>query len=88
MRITEIREKTVPIASRIANAFIDFSKMTCSIVAVTTDVIRNGQPLTGYGFNSKPAIHSITSSKTSSPGGIQARWLQAKICSRCKMLET
>jgi L-alanine-DL-glutamate epimerase-like enolase superfamily enzyme len=52
MRITEIREKTVPIASLIANAFIDFSKMTCSVVAVTTDVIRDGKPLTGYGFNS------------------------------------
>lgn len=52
MRITEIREKTVPIASPIANAFIDFSKMTCSVVAVTTDVIRDGKTLTGYGFNS------------------------------------
>jgi L-alanine-DL-glutamate epimerase-like enolase superfamily enzyme len=52
VRIKEIREKTVPIASPIANAFIDFSKMTCSVVAVTTDVIRNGQPVVGYGFNS------------------------------------
>jgi L-alanine-DL-glutamate epimerase-like enolase superfamily enzyme len=52
MRITEIREKTVPIASPIANAFIDFSKMTCSVVAVTTDVIRDGKPVVGYGFNS------------------------------------
>jgi D(-)-tartrate dehydratase len=52
MRITEIREKTVPIASPIANAFIDFSKMTCSVVAVTTDVMRDGKPVTGYGFNS------------------------------------
>jgi D(-)-tartrate dehydratase len=52
VRITEIREKTVPIASPIANAFIDFSKMTCSVVAVITDVIRNGNPVVGYGFNS------------------------------------
>ena len=52
MRITEIREKTVPIASLIANAFIDFSKMTCSVVAFTTDVVRDGKPVTGYGFNS------------------------------------
>jgi len=52
VRITEIREKTVPIASAIANAFIDFSKMTCSVVAVTTDVVRDGKPVTGYGFNS------------------------------------
>jgi L-alanine-DL-glutamate epimerase-like enolase superfamily enzyme len=52
MRITEIREKTAPIASPIANAYIDFSKMTCSVVAVATDVIRDGKPVIGYGFNS------------------------------------
>jgi D(-)-tartrate dehydratase len=52
VRITDIREKTVPIASPIANAFIDFSKMTCSVVAVVTDVVRDGKPVTGYGFNS------------------------------------
>jgi D(-)-tartrate dehydratase len=52
MRIKEIREKTVPIASRIANAFIDFSKMTCSVVAVVTDVVRDGRPVVGFGFNS------------------------------------
>src|SRR5258706_1363866 len=52
MRITGIREKTVSIASSIANAYIDFSKMTCSVVAVVTDVIRDGRPVVGYGFNS------------------------------------
>jgi L-alanine-DL-glutamate epimerase-like enolase superfamily enzyme len=52
MRIVEIREKTVSIASPIANAYIDFSKMTCSVVAVITDVIRDGKPVIGYGFNS------------------------------------
>ncbi|PWC43441.1 mandelate racemase/muconate lactonizing enzyme family protein [Azospirillum sp. TSO22-1] len=52
MRIVEIREKTVSIASDIANAYIDFSKMTCSVVAVVTDVIRDGRPVVGYGFNS------------------------------------
>jgi len=52
MRIIDIREKTVPIASPIANAYIDFSKMTCSVVAVVTDVIRDGKPVIGYGFNS------------------------------------
>jgi L-alanine-DL-glutamate epimerase-like enolase superfamily enzyme len=52
MRIVAIREKTVPIASLIANAYIDFSKMTCSVVAVVTDVIRDGRPVIGYGFNS------------------------------------
>jgi L-alanine-DL-glutamate epimerase-like enolase superfamily enzyme len=52
MRIVDIREKTVSIASPIANAYIDFSKMTCSVVAVVTDVIRDGKPVIGYGFNS------------------------------------
>jgi L-alanine-DL-glutamate epimerase-like enolase superfamily enzyme len=52
MRIVEIREKTVSIASPIANAYIDFSKMTCSVVAVITDVMRDGKPVIGYGFNS------------------------------------
>lgn len=52
MRIVEVREKTVSIASPIANAYIDFSKMTCSVVAVLTDVIRDGRPVVGFGFNS------------------------------------
>ena len=52
MRIVEVREKTASIASPIANAYIDFSKMTCSVVAVITDVIRDGRPVVGFGFNS------------------------------------
>jgi len=52
MRIVEIREQTLPIASSIRNAYIDFSKMTLSLVAVITDVIRDGKPVVGYGFNS------------------------------------
>ena len=52
MRIIEIRERTVPIASSIANAYIDFSKMTLSLVAVVTDVVRDGRCVVGYGFNS------------------------------------
>src|SRR5260221_4541536 len=52
MVITAVREKTVPIASPIANAYIDFSQMTCSVVAVVTDVVRQGKRVVGYGFNS------------------------------------
>src|SRR6202008_966789 len=52
MRIVDIRERTAPIASPIANAFIDFSKMTLSLVAVVTDGVRDGRPVIGYGFNS------------------------------------
>ncbi|MCY1202962.1 D(-)-tartrate dehydratase [compost metagenome] len=52
MRIVEIRESTRPIRSDIRNAYIDFSKMTLSLVAVVTDVVRDGRPVVGYGFNS------------------------------------
>ncbi len=52
MRIVAIREKTFPIASPIRNAYIDFSKMTLSAVAVVTDVVRDGERVVGYGFNS------------------------------------
>ncbi|MCB1989892.1 MAG: mandelate racemase, partial [Geminicoccaceae bacterium] len=52
MRITSIRETAAPISSEIANAYIDFSKMTCSLVAVTTDLVRDGRPVTGFGFSS------------------------------------
>lgn len=52
MRVVDIREKTFSISSPIANAFIDFSKMTCSVVAVVTDVMRDERPVIGFGFNS------------------------------------
>ena len=52
MRITAIHSAAVPIASEIRNAYIDFSKMNASVVAVVTDVIRDGKPVVGYGFNS------------------------------------
>jgi L-alanine-DL-glutamate epimerase-like enolase superfamily enzyme len=52
MRIVDIRESVVPIASSIRNAYIDFSQMTASVVAVTTDVVRDGRRVVGFGFNS------------------------------------
>jgi D(-)-tartrate dehydratase len=52
MKIVKILESTRPIRSDIRNAYIDFSKMTLSLVAVVTDVIRDGRPVIGYGFNS------------------------------------
>lgn len=52
MRIVDIREVTLPISSPIRNAYIDFSKMTLSLVAIVSDVIRDGKPVVGYGFNS------------------------------------
>ncbi|MGN8198785.1 enolase C-terminal domain-like protein [Salinisphaera sp. RV14] len=52
MRIQEIRDAVAPIASPIRNAFIDFSRMTISVVAIVTDVQRNGEQIIGYGFHS------------------------------------
>lgn len=52
MKIVDIREAVVSISSPIRNAFIDFSKMTASVVAVVTDQVRDGKPVIGYGFNS------------------------------------
>lgn len=52
MRIVEVLEVTKPIASPIRNAYIDFSRMTASLVAVVTDVVRDGRRVVGYGFNS------------------------------------
>ena len=52
MRITAIRQAIAPLNSAISNAYIDFSKMTASVVAVVTDVKCDGKFVTGYGFNS------------------------------------
>jgi D(-)-tartrate dehydratase len=52
LKILDVREVTKPIHSDIRNAFIDFSKMTLSLVAVVTDVVRDGRNVVGYGFNS------------------------------------
>jgi len=51
MRIASVHQSVVPIASAIANAYIDFSKMTASVVAVTVES-GDGRRATGYGFNS------------------------------------
>ena len=52
MRITAIKDIVVPISSSIRNAYIDFSTMDVSVVAVFTDVRRDGRPVIGFGFNS------------------------------------
>lgn len=61
MKIKNIYEKTVPIKSQMRNAVIDFSAMTISIIAIESDVVRNGKPIIGYGFNSngRYAQHGI-----------------------------
>lgn len=52
MKILQIKDSVVSIASEIQNAYIDFSKMTVSIVAIVTDVIKDDKPVIGYGFHS------------------------------------
>jgi L-alanine-DL-glutamate epimerase-like enolase superfamily enzyme len=52
MRIVDIREAAIPLQSSLANSSIDFSEMTTSVVAVITDVVRDGKPVCGFAFNS------------------------------------
>jgi len=52
VRIVDVRETVVPIKSQIRNAFIDFSQMTVSVLALITNVVRDGKPVVGFGFNS------------------------------------
>jgi D(-)-tartrate dehydratase len=52
MRIVDIRETAIPLNSTLANSSFDFSEMTTSVVAVITDVKRDGKPVVGLAFNS------------------------------------
>lgn len=52
MRIVSARAGTIPISSSMRNAYIDFSKMDCTILALVSDIVVDGKPLVGYGFNS------------------------------------
>ncbi|MBW4709820.1 mandelate racemase [Roseobacter sp. YSTF-M11] len=52
MRIVDIRERVVPLHIEMRNAAFSFQDMTTSIVAVITDVVQEGKPVVGYGFNS------------------------------------
>jgi L-alanine-DL-glutamate epimerase-like enolase superfamily enzyme len=42
----------VPLRSDMRNAVINFGEMTTSVVVIDTDVVREGRPVRGYGFNS------------------------------------
>lgn len=52
MRIVSAHVGTIPISSSMRNAYIDFSKMDCTVLALVSDVLVDGKPLVGYGFNS------------------------------------
>jgi L-alanine-DL-glutamate epimerase-like enolase superfamily enzyme len=51
MRIVDIRERTVPLF-RYADPAIPSSGLNTSAVAVVTDVLRDGEPVVGFGFSS------------------------------------
>ena len=51
MRVVDIRERSVDL-SRYRDPSIPSGGLTTSIVALTTDVARNGRPVVGYGFAS------------------------------------
>jgi D(-)-tartrate dehydratase len=52
MRITAVREISVPLEGNVANALVSFAEHDVSLVALHTDVMRNGKPLIGYAFDS------------------------------------
>jgi D(-)-tartrate dehydratase len=52
VRVVDVRERTVSLRSDIENAFISFRDMDTSLVAVTSSVVRDGRPISGYGFAS------------------------------------
>ena len=52
MRIVDIRECAIPLKSDMRNSSFDFSEMTTSVVALLTDVVREGKRVIGFAFNS------------------------------------
>jgi D(-)-tartrate dehydratase len=52
MRVVDIRETAIPLKSELKNSSFDFTEMTTSVVAVITDVKRDGKPVAGFAFNS------------------------------------
>jgi hypothetical protein len=51
MRITQIRECAIPVL-RYADPAIPSGGLTTNLVAVSTDVVRDGKPVVGNGFAS------------------------------------
>ena len=63
VRIVDVREITRPISSPIRNAYIDFTKMTTSLVAVVTDAVRDGKKVVGYGCRASASKENPTSTR-------------------------
>lgn len=52
MKISDILTLSVKLEGAISNAVVSFDDHDVSLVAVVSDVVRNGRPVTGIGFNS------------------------------------
>jgi L-alanine-DL-glutamate epimerase-like enolase superfamily enzyme len=52
VRVTDVQELTVQLEGGISNALVSFAEHTVSLIAVTTDVVRNGRAVIGYAFDS------------------------------------
>ena len=52
MKITDILTASVKLEGAISNAVVSFDDHDVSLVAVVSDLVRNGKPVTGIGFNS------------------------------------
>jgi L-alanine-DL-glutamate epimerase-like enolase superfamily enzyme len=52
MRIVDIRERAIPLEANIQNSVVNFAEHTVSLVAVVSDVVRDGRPVTGVAFDS------------------------------------
>jgi L-alanine-DL-glutamate epimerase-like enolase superfamily enzyme len=52
MRIVEIRERAIPLEANIQNSVVNFAEHTVSLVAIVSDVLRDGRPVTGIAFDS------------------------------------
>ena len=50
MKITDILTTSVKLEGTISNAVVSFDDHDVSLVAVVSDVVRNGRPVTGIGF--------------------------------------
>lgn len=51
-RLSHIYEISVPLQGDITNAVVNFSSHDVSLVMVVSNIIRQGRPVVGYGFNS------------------------------------
>lgn len=51
-RITAVHERAIPLQGKLANAIVDFSRHSVSLLVLVSDVVRNGRPVYGAAFNS------------------------------------